>query len=133
MASFLRHSWNRPFNDWLSEHRPDGLDGPTARAWLEQGRALLILDGVDEVPRSHGEGAAAWHPRALLLSGLTAALLVWCSAGNRVLVTSRPYGLEEAELRRLGLEQARLAPLTDERQGLFAPPLVHRPGGHQDG
>jgi hypothetical protein len=106
--------------DWLSEHRPGGLDGQIARAYLEQGRALLILDGVDEVPRSHGEGAAAWHPRALLLSGLAAALPAWQSAGSRVLVTSRPYGLEEAELRRLGLEQARLAPLNDELQSLFA-------------
>ena len=108
---------------WLSEHRPGGLDVQTARAWLEQGRALLILDGVDEVPRSQGEGAAAWHPRALLLSGLAAALPAWQSAGsdggNRVLVTSRPYGLEEAELRRLGLMQDRLSPLNEELQTLF--------------
>jgi hypothetical protein len=109
---------------WLSEHRPGGLDGQTARAYLDQGRALLILDGVDEVPRSHSEGAAAWHPRTLLLSGLAAALPAWQSAGsnggNRVLVTSRPYGLEEAELRRLGLAQDRLAPLNDKLQTLFA-------------
>jgi formylglycine-generating enzyme required for sulfatase activity len=109
---------------WLSEHRPGGLDGQTARAYLEQGRALLILDGVDEVPRAHGEGTAAWHPRALLLSGLAAALPAWRSAGrdggNRVLLTSRPYGLEEAELRRLGLAQDRLAPLNEALQTLFA-------------
>ena len=105
---------------WLTEHRPGGLDGQTARAYLEQGKALLILDGVDEVPRSHGEGAASWHPRALLLSGLAAALPVWCNTGNRVLLTSRPYGLDEAELRRLGLAQERLAPLNDQLQTLFA-------------
>ncbi len=110
--------------DWLAGHSPGGLDRQTARAWLEQGRVLLILDGVDEVPRSHGEGAAAWYPRAQLLSGLAAALPAWQSAGsdggNRVLITSRPYGLEETELHRLGLKQDRLAPLNDELQSLFA-------------
>lgn len=75
---------------------------------------------MDEVPRAHGEGAAAWHPRALLLSGLAAALSAWCKAGNRVLVTSRPYGLEETELSRLDLASTRLAPLNDELQTLFA-------------
>jgi hypothetical protein len=109
---------------WLSEHRPGGLDGKTARAYMEQGRSLLILDGLDEVPRSHGDGAATWYPRALLLSGLAAALPAWQCAGsdggNRVLVTSRPYGLDEMELRRLGLAQDRLAPLNKELQTLFA-------------
>ncbi|MCP5023840.1 MAG: SUMF1/EgtB/PvdO family nonheme iron enzyme, partial [bacterium] len=105
---------------WLTKHHPGGLDGQTARAYLAQGRALLILDGVDEVPRAHGEGTMAWHPRALLLSGLAAALPIWCKAGNRVLVTSRPYGLDDSELRRLGLEQAWLAPLNDKLQSLFA-------------
>jgi hypothetical protein len=108
------------FWDWLADHRPGGLDWQTARAYLDKGRALLILDGVDEVPRSHGEGTAAWHPRALLLSALAAALPAWRKSGNRVLVTSRPYGLEDAELRRLDLDQARIAPLNDALQTLFA-------------
>ncbi len=71
-----------------------------------------------------GLGKEIVNPRTLLLSGLAAALPAWQSAGsdsgNRVLVTSRPYGLEEAELRRLGLAQARLAPLNEELQSLFA-------------
>lgn len=115
-----RAQLDQVIHDWLAEHRPGGLDGETALAYLEQGRMLLILDGLDEVPRSHGEGAAAWHPRARLLSGLAASLASWCEAGNRVLITSRPYGLDEAELRRLGLAQARLASLDSELQTLFA-------------
>jgi hypothetical protein len=60
--------------DWIAEHALGWLDRETARGYLQQGEILLILDGVDEVPCSHGEGAETWHPRGLLLSGLAAAL-----------------------------------------------------------
>jgi hypothetical protein len=45
------------------------------------------------------------------VTGLADAPPVWLNAGNRVLLTSRPYGLDEDALRRLGVPQAPLEPL----------------------
>jgi hypothetical protein len=59
------------------------------------------------------------YPRELLLSGLADALPDWQKAGNRILLTSRPYGLDEAGLHRLGLERAPLEPLPRPLQDLF--------------
>ncbi len=83
---------------------------PNLLAHLRQGTAFLILDGVDEVPLTTGEGRHTSQPRALLLAGLTAAIPDWLSAGNRVLLTSRPYGVRETESRKLAL---RPAPIDD--------------------
>ncbi len=58
-------------------------------------------------------------PAGLLLSGLIAALPDWERAGNRTLLTSRPYGLDEQELNRLGLARAPLEPLPAALQTLF--------------
>jgi hypothetical protein len=77
------------------------------RAELKAGRCLLILDGVDEVPESRGDDL----PRRNLLSGLADALPAWRKAGNWLLLTSRPYGLEAEDQRRLGLPLAELAEL----------------------
>ncbi len=104
---------------WLDGRLPGGLDGAALLVHLHAGSALLILDGVDEVPENHGEGRKATFPRAALISGLADALPAWGEAGNRVLLTSRPYGLGGAEVRRLGLPLARLASLPSELQELF--------------
>ena len=76
---------------------------------------LLILDGVDEVP----ENVNGDHPRRNLLSGVADALPDWLKAGNRVLLTSRPYGLDNAEHRKLRIASAELADLPDELQDIF--------------
>ncbi len=79
----------------------------TPAVWREElthGRCLLILDGVDEVPETLGPH----RPRRNLLSGLTDALPEWLKAGNRVLLTSRPYGLDDADRWSLNLPQAEL-------------------------
>ena len=108
---------------WLDKTRPgkhddvqpSGLSGAVFRAELKAGRCLLIFDGVDEVPESRGDDL----PRRNLLSGLADALPAWRRAGNWLLLTSRPYGLEAEDLRRLDLPLAELAELPDTLQQLF--------------
>jgi len=95
------------------------LDAACLAAHRTAGRLLLMLDGCDEVPISSGSGAAAWYPRAMLLSALAEAVPAWTAAGNRVLLTSRPYGLGESEAAGLGLETARIADLDDALRDLL--------------
>ncbi|WP_374474850.1 SUMF1/EgtB/PvdO family nonheme iron enzyme [Zoogloea sp.] len=92
---------------WLDKTRPGELTGEVFQAELKAGRCLLILDGVDEVPESRGDDL----PRRNLLTGLADALPAWRKAGNWLLLTSRPYGLEAEDQRRLGLPTAELADL----------------------
>ncbi len=76
---------------------------------LAAGSAFLLLDGLDEVAVSESRDGTTVYPRALLLSGLADALPKWQETGNRILLTSRPYGLDEAGLTRLGLARAPLS------------------------
>ena len=66
-----------------------------------------------------GADAAAYHPRQMLLEGLADAVPHWTGQGNRVLVTSRPYGLNAAEVRRLGLRSVAIADLDGPLQELL--------------
>ena len=100
---------------WLDKTRPGELTGEVFRAELKAGRCLLILDGVDEVPESRGDDL----PRRNLLAGLADALPAWRKAGNWLLLTSRPYGLEAEDQRRLGLPTAELAELPGPLMQLF--------------
>ncbi len=100
---------------WLDKTRPGELTGEVFLAELKAGRCLLILDGVDEVPESRGDDL----PRRNLLSGLADAWPAWRKAGNWLLLTSRPYGLEAEDQRRLDLPVAVLAELPRELQTLF--------------
>ena len=77
---------------------------------------------------SQAEGGGTVYPRALLLSGLADALPAWQAAGNRILLTSRPYGLDEAGLARLGLTRAPLEPLPEPLQELFVSRWFHTLG-----
>lgn len=96
---------------WVDIKQPGGLVWRVAGPHLEAGSMLLILDGVDEVPLTRGDGKDVCEPRAMLLSGLGAALRGWIKSGNRVLLTSRPYGLRESDTRRLSLRHAPLGDL----------------------
>lgn len=100
---------------WLDKTRPGELTGEVFAAELKAGRCLLIFDGVDEVPESRGDDL----PRRNLLSGLADALPAWRRAGNWLLVTSRPYGLDAEDQRRLGLPMAELAELPEPLMQLF--------------
>jgi len=85
----------------------------------------LILDGVDEVPLTQGDGRQAWQPRAMLLAGLAAAIPGWLAPGNRVLLTSRPYGVRETEGRKLALRHAPIDDLAGPGQALLVRRWFH--------
>jgi hypothetical protein len=106
----------------------DRLTGANLLAHLRAGTAFLLLDGLDEVPVFDTRAGAEVYPRDLLLTGLGDALPVWLKAGNRVLLTSRPYGLDEGGLRKLGLPQAPLEPLPQPLQDLFIARWFHALG-----
>ncbi len=104
---------------WLDEAPLGGLTGATFRQQLAAGQVVLALDGVDEVATAQHTNGGTTHPRACLLSGLADALGAWHEAGNRVIVTSRPYGLKDAEIRKLNLPVQSLGPLPAPLQALF--------------
>lgn len=133
LGAWRRADLERALSDWIDAARPDGLSGALLIAHLRAGSAFLLLDGLDEVPVSRPGGEA--YPRELLVSGLADALPAWLKAGNRIILTSRPYGLEEAGLHRLGLPEAPLEPLPEELQDLFVRRWFHtlgKPGKAQD-
>jgi hypothetical protein len=106
----------------------DRLTGDNLLTHLRAGSAFLLLDGLDEVLVSDTREGATIYPRDLLLTGLADALPVWLKAGNRVLLSSRPYGLDEDGLRKLGLPQAPLEPLPRPLQDLFVARWFHALG-----
>jgi Sulfatase-modifying factor enzyme 1 len=107
---------------------PPGLTGNLLKAHLKAGTALLLLDGLDEVPVSETRDGITIYPRELLLTGLADALVGWQKAKNRILLTSRPYGLDEAGLHRLGLSYAALELLPRPLQELFVSRWFHALG-----
>jgi len=104
---------------WLTDWAGGRLDAATFTALLDTGRCLLILDGIDEVPIVQGDGNRRTFPRACLLAALADARDAWTQTGNRLLLTSRPYGLRPQDLRRLALPEAPLAALDADLQSLF--------------
>ena len=113
---------------WVDQSLAERLSGENLLAHLRAGTAFLLLDGIDEVPVSDTRAGATVYPRDLLLTGVADALPAWLKAGNRVLLTSRPYGLDEDGLRKLGLPQAPLEPLPEPLQYLFVARWFQRSG-----
>jgi formylglycine-generating enzyme required for sulfatase activity len=110
---------------WVERTRPGGLTGDLLADHLAAGSAFLLLDGLDEMPVSETRAGATVYPRALLLSGLTDALYAWEAAGNRTLLTSRPYGLDEMELARLDMPRVPIEPLPEPLRDLFVTRWFH--------
>jgi NACHT domain-containing protein len=113
---WTRAQLEESLSGWLDHTRPGGLTAAVFREELTDGRCLLILDGVDEVPKAL---PGAHLPRRNFITGLADALPEWLKRGNRVLLTSRPYGLRDDDRRRLGLTVAELAELPEELQHTF--------------
>ncbi|MBL3527217.1 MAG: SUMF1/EgtB/PvdO family nonheme iron enzyme [gamma proteobacterium endosymbiont of Lamellibrachia anaximandri] len=111
--------------DWLDKKKPDGLTSALFLEHLKQGNCLLIIDGFDEVPPSREKDGHIEYPRAALLSGLKKALPHWIETGNRILLTSRPYGLSPGERQGLGLAESELSALTGDLQRLFVQRWFH--------
>jgi hypothetical protein len=108
--------------NWVRQARLPGLDPLDVRDRLDAGGTLIILDGIDEVPRSRDDGTEPWSPRDALLAALRQAVPRWISCNNRILLTSRPYGLDESEVEALGLTIASI----DELPQSIRQALVHR-------
>ena len=109
--------------EWVTETKPGQLSWNDVKSHLDHGSLLLILDGVDEVPLSSGDPASGLSPRELFLTALSSAAPEWLKLGNRILITSRPYGLEPDQVRQIekaGLPEARLEPLPVVLQDLLA-------------
>jgi Uncharacterized conserved protein len=123
-----RGDLERALATWIDASPPDGLTGGLLLAHLAAGTAFLLLDGLDEVPPTDSREHVTVFPRALLLSGLADALPAWHKAGNRFILTSRPYGLDDAGLHRLGLPVAALGPLPKKLRDLFVTRWFHTLG-----
>ena len=117
--SLSRGELEQALHGWLDEKQPGQLSWACVGGHLQRGRLLIMLDGFDEVPIRVGADAAAYHPAGMLLEGLADAVPHWTGQGNRVLVTSRPYGLNAAEVRRLGLRSVAIADLDGPLQELL--------------
>lgn len=99
-----------------------GITPELLQAWLQAGRALLILDGIDELPTAAHGPNGTWNPRNVVLASLSLAIREWHQSGNRLLLTSRPYGLEDNQLQELvnaGVTSCSLQPLLDALQTLL--------------
>jgi formylglycine-generating enzyme required for sulfatase activity len=124
--TWYRTDLERALAAWVDAWPPErGLTGNLLRAHLKAGTSFLLLDGLDEVPASETWDSTTVYPRQLLLSGLIDAWPDWQEKGNRLLLTSRPYGLDEAGLHRLGLPSASLEPLPEFLQDLFITRWFH--------
>ena len=110
---------------WVDAKQPGGLTWSVVQPHLDGGSLLLILDGLDEVPLTHGDPKSICQPRAMLLSGLTAALKKWTGEGTRVLLTSRPYGLSQRGAGKLPLRSVRLGDLDEPMRELLVRRWFH--------
>ncbi|MEM9385248.1 MAG: SUMF1/EgtB/PvdO family nonheme iron enzyme [Pseudomonadota bacterium] len=107
--------------DWLEGRCADvGLTRALFVAHWEAGSALMLLDGVDEVP-SEGKNpqGKTTYPRSALLSGLASTLRSPSFGDNRVLLTSRPYGLSSNDENQLALATRDLSALPSPLQESF--------------
>ncbi|WP_326611028.1 NACHT domain-containing protein [Streptomyces scopuliridis] len=82
-------------------------DGWASRV-LASGRALLLVDGIDEVPPAEREKVRTW---------LTELLDLY--PGTRCLTTVRPLAVEQDWLRSEGFEELHLLPMRDEDIQVF--------------
>jgi hypothetical protein len=104
---------------WMEKSRPGGLRWSEFASHLIRGSAFLILDGLDEVPLARGGEESFSCPREMLISGLIDAIPAWIKRENRVLLTSRPYGIAETEVKALGMLHAPIEELAEPLQQLL--------------
>ncbi|MFJ3833438.1 NACHT domain-containing protein [Streptomyces sp. NPDC090046] len=80
----------------LAGEAPEGWEGRV----LRDGRALLLVDGIDEIPEAERERARDWL-----------ADLITACPGNRWLVTSRPSAVRQNWLAAVDFSEVTLAPM----------------------
>ncbi|WP_405679099.1 NACHT domain-containing protein [Streptomyces sp. NBC_00868] len=88
------------------------LDGAAPDGWaarvLRGGRALLLVDGFDEIPAAERDRARDWL-----------ADLITAYPGNRWLVTSRPSAVRQDWLGAEGFDEVLLTPMTPDHVRAF--------------
>jgi formylglycine-generating enzyme required for sulfatase activity len=117
-AQLTRNDFERALAKWVEE-TCEGITAADVLAHINAGSALMVFDGVDEVPITDSTGSAQWFPRALLLAGLANGCATWVAQGNRILVTSRPYGVTSRDVGALGLAEAPLLDLDNPLRELL--------------
>jgi hypothetical protein len=90
------HSWVKLVAPSLGSEVPDGWVGKQLRS----GRAIVLIDGVDEVPEVARRGVRDWI-----------ADLVWTYPKSRFVVTSRPSAVDIGWLEREGFDELELQPM----------------------
>lgn len=117
------HLWNYIVADLLGESLQ--AYNKDLQYDLEHGHALLILDGLDEVPYPEGQLKA----RQAQLSGLADSLNTRY-AGSRVVVASRPYAYEDWKLP--GFESVTITAFEDQHRLHLATRLYQAAGLNAD-
>ena len=84
------------------------IDAATVRAFIEQRRALILLDGMDELPQPHRDSVVTRF-----------ADLRLSHPGVRLLITGRPHGIDGAALKRFGQARVAINTLTMEQVEIF--------------
>ena len=102
-----------------AQNKLEVIEWPTINHFIENEKAVLLFDGADEIPLAYGEGKNIYYPRKMILSGLAEALTSFVKSGNRILLTSRPYGLSEDEVAAIGLAKSEIIDLAMPLQDLF--------------
>ena len=113
-----RKEFESALENWIAK-KLETIDWPTVERLLTDGRTVLLLDGVDEIPISYGEAKQMYYPREMMIIGLKSALPGWIKKGNHVLLTSRPYGLTESDAREMGMPRSEIMDLPTQLQHLF--------------
>ena len=91
--------------DWYCGYRMGGtIDGATIRGFVEQGRTVILLDGLDELAQqwrdqvvSRFDDLRIKHP------------------GVRLITTGRPHGIDSEVVKRFGKERVSINSLTMEQ------------------
>ena len=113
LQQYLRRDAFAAADDWIDAYLQRAYELPYAamlRSVWEEGKAILLLDGLDE----------AGAERARLEEHIATRL---APQGRALMCTSRPAGLDEARF--AGFHRLKLAPLSDAQQREF---LLHRCG-----
>ncbi|MCB5169920.1 NACHT domain-containing protein [Streptomyces bambusae] len=105
LRALSRHGGRLPAPRGFLAAAGSPLAGSQPEGWetrvLDSGRALVLVDGLDEVPEAERAEARDW------LAGLISAY-----PGNRWLVTTRPAAVREDWLAEEGFSELTLSPMT---------------------
>lgn len=78
----------------------NGLDIRTIRSFIKAGKALIILDGLDEIE---------YQLREVIVNSFADYRAL--NSGNKVILSGRPHGIEGAAVNRFGSKHLRILPL----------------------